>query len=75
MATVLPGISVGHSCKSILATASKVYAGELVEEARKIMDRNGERGAVDPKHLREAYSRINNRRVDDKFSENEMLYF
>jgi len=31
---VLPGISVGHSCKSILATAAKVYAGELVEEGK-----------------------------------------
>ncbi len=39
------------------------------------MSDKGERGAIDPKHLREAYRRINNRRVDDKFSENEMLYF
>jgi len=43
--------------------------------ARKIMSENGEKGAVEPNHLREAYRRINNRKNDGKFSENEMLYF
>jgi len=86
VASVLPGISVGHSCKLILATAAKIYAGELIEEgeniktiiekiARKIMTEKGERGTVEPNHLREAYRRINNRKMDSKFSENEMLYF
>ena len=39
------------------------------------MTEKGDKGAVEPHHLREAYRRINNRRSDDKFAENEMLYF
>lgn len=39
------------------------------------MSEKGDKGAIEPNHLREAYRRINNRKMDDKFSENEMLYF
>ncbi len=34
-----------------------------------------ENKTLEPNHLREAYRRINKRKQDGKFSENEMLYF
>jgi transcription initiation factor TFIID subunit 11 len=34
--------------------AAKLYVGELIEEARTIMDENEETGAIRPWHIREA---------------------
>jgi len=39
------------------------------------MTENGEKGAIEPSHLREAYRRLNNAHINDKFGESEMLYF
>lgn len=45
---------------SVIVTAgiAKVFAGELVEEARKVMDDVGEVGPIMPSHLLEAHRRL-----------------
>jgi hypothetical protein len=39
------------------------------------MSEKGEKGPIDPAHLREAFRKISQVKIHDKFSENEMLYF
>jgi len=52
---------------------AKTYAGELVEEAKRVMAEKGDKGAIAPNHLREAYRRFQNQGKnyktydDDKF--------
>jgi hypothetical protein len=38
-----------------LRTAAKLFAGDVIEEARAVMDERGETGALRPWHVREAY--------------------
>ena len=38
--------------------ATKLFVGELIEEARTVMDEKGESGAIRPWHVREAYQRL-----------------
>jgi hypothetical protein len=42
----------------ILAAVSKIYLGELVEEARAIMTNRGEIGSIKPLHLRLAFNKL-----------------
>ena len=42
----------------ILAVVSKVYIGELIEEARAIMTQRGEIGNIKPEHLRLAFNEL-----------------
>ena len=39
------------SCRIILGSIAKIFAGELVEEARDIMKAKGEAGPIQPRHL------------------------
>ena len=39
------------SCRIILGSIAKIFAGELVEEARDIMKAKGESGPIHPRHL------------------------
>mmetsp|Transcript_57009 Transcript_57009/g.65298 ORF Transcript_57009/g.65298 Transcript_57009/m.65298 type:complete len:145 (-) Transcript_57009:159-593(-) len=55
---VLPGVSVGQGCKTILATSAKVFAGEFIEAAKEVQVEWGDKGALSPRHLREAYRRF-----------------
>ena len=44
----------------IFASVSKIYLGELVEEARSIMTKRNEFGPIKPLHLRLAFTKLRN---------------
>ena len=83
----MPGVSIGKACKRILSSVAKTYAGELVEEgiycliyiliyckAKKIMAEKGDKGAIAPIHLREAYRRFQNQGKNYKTYETEKFF-
>jgi transcription initiation factor TFIID subunit 11 len=41
----------------VIAGFTKVFVGEIVESSRDIMEEWGDKGAIAPEHLREAYRR------------------
>jgi len=49
------GQQVSQPVAQIVAGFSKVFVGEIVEKARKVQERRGEKGPLSPDHLREAY--------------------
>jgi hypothetical protein len=53
---------VTHVMSLVMAGMSKVFVGELTEEARRIMEKNGETGPIQPRHLREAHRKYYKRR-------------
>ncbi len=52
------GAVVHRQAALALRTAAKLFVGDVVEEARSLMDERGESGAVRPWHVREAYARL-----------------
>ena len=42
----------------VMAGLAKMFAGDLVENARRIMENRREKGAICPRHLREAYRQV-----------------
>jgi transcription initiation factor TFIID subunit 11 len=57
MAAVTP-LSLPKNTMVGVNGAAKLFVGELVEEARSVMDERGESGALRPWHVREAYLRL-----------------
>lgn len=49
---------VNQNSVIVVSGIAKVYVGELVEEARKVMDDVGETGPIQPSHLLEAQRRM-----------------
>lgn len=46
----------------VMGGMTKIFVGELTREARRIMEKNGETGPIEPRHLREAYRKYYKRR-------------
>lgn len=49
------GQQVSTPVAQVIAGFGKVFVGEIVEKARAVQQRRGERGPLSPDHLREAY--------------------
>ena len=54
---------MGQNVVIAMSGISKVFAGEVVEEALDYMDQLGESGPLKPKHLREAARRLRQRDI------------
>lgn len=69
----ITGCSVGQNVVIAMSGISKVFAGEVVEEALDYMDQLGESGPLKPKHLREAARRLRQRGVFPKTKKKSVL--
>ena len=58
MQRVLEQVQVNHNVVIVVAGIAKVYVGELVEEARRVMEEKGEVGPIPPIHMLEAQRRL-----------------
>lgn len=51
-------ITLADKLLIVMSGISKMYAGELVESARQVMEDREETGVIQPRHLREAHRRM-----------------
>ena len=64
---------MGQNVVIAMSGISKVFAGEVVEEALDYMDQLGESGPLKPKHLREAARRLRQRDIFPRSKKRSVL--